>query len=104
MDGRNGIFTELIMKKKQITLYIKTDVFTEMAWVHFRKRKDLDLPNGMMGNYWDFHPGCHGITEYGDFRSYLGLAMAMQDELESLGYTVITKSQEWDYKKWAGYG
>lgn len=39
----------------------------------------------MEGNFWDFHPGCHGITKYGDFRGYSGLATAISLKLYSEG-------------------
>lgn len=39
----------------------------------------------MEGNFWDFHPGCHGITDYGDFRGYSGLATAISMKLYSEG-------------------
>ena len=35
----------------------------------------------MMGNYWDFHPNCHGIHEYGDFQSYAQLANNIKRKL-----------------------
>lgn len=37
------------------TITISTDESCEMAMV------DLNGECIMMGNYWDFHPNCHGI-------------------------------------------
>lgn len=51
----------------KVKLYI--DPSCEMAMVVGTDGKTI-----MMGNYWDFHPGCMGIKEYGDFRSATGLA------------------------------
>lgn len=47
---------------------VRLDEASEMAYV------ELNGECVMMGNYWDFHPNCHGIREYGDFQSYAQLA------------------------------
>lgn len=39
----------------------------------------------MVGNFWDFHPGCHGIHEYGSFGSPLGLVFAIERSLRKQG-------------------
>lgn len=39
----------------------------------------------MTGNYWDFHPGCHGIDEYGNFHGPMSLAFAVQRSLLKQG-------------------
>lgn len=39
----------------------------------------------MVGNFWDFHPGCHGIHEYGSFGSPLGLALAVAASVRKQG-------------------
>jgi len=44
------------------------DSSCEMAQV------DLNGKCVMGGNYWDFHPRCHGIYKYGEFNCYMGLA------------------------------
>lgn len=50
------------------TITIRTDEACEMACV------ELNGERIMMGNFWDFHPNCHGIHEYGHFNSYAQLA------------------------------
>ena len=47
---------------------VLTDPACEMAAVYLNDELVME------GNYWDFHPGCHGINKYGDFNSYAGLA------------------------------
>jgi hypothetical protein len=80
----------MIMDTK-VKLYI--DYSCEMAMV-------LDS-NGdciMMGNYWDFHPGCHGIEEYGDFNGPRSLAtIAALKETGSVDYDVI---DDIPWEKW----
>lgn len=66
---------------------IRTDEASEMALV------ELNDKCIMMGNFWDFHPNCMGIREYGDFNSYTQLAMAIQ---KKLGGT-ITYDFTWRY-------
>lgn len=31
----------------------------------------------MEGNFWDFHPGCHGIHKYGDWNGFANLVQAI---------------------------
>lgn len=38
----------------------------------------------MEGNYWDFHPGCHGIDEYGDWKGYTHLSEKIYQKLITL--------------------
>ena len=46
---------------------VKVDKSCEMAEVYLNDKLI------MMGNFWDFHPNCHGIYEYGEFKGYLDL-------------------------------
>ena len=57
------------------TITIRTDEDSEMACV------ELNDKCVMMGNFWDFHPNCHGIHEYGEFSSYTSLAVAIQNKM-----------------------
>lgn len=50
----------------------------------------------MEGNYWDFHPGCHGIYKYGDFKSASELAKQLKKYYEKDGYIVTIEYK--DYK------
>jgi hypothetical protein len=47
----------------------------EMAYVY------LNDEHIMSGNYWDFHPGCHGMYQYGDFKGVDSLAIAIKKSL-----------------------
>lgn len=63
---------------------IKIDESCDMAAVYL---------NGeliMSGNFWDFHPGCHGIHKYGDFKGYSDLAIAIASKV---GNAEIIKSE-----------
>ena len=74
------------------TIYVKKDPSCEMAKVYTRigtlpkGMKTYDF--GMEGNYWDFHPGCHGMHQFGDFNSPSGLAHAIMHFLLEHDYTV----------------
>lgn len=50
---------------------VQTDQFTSMAKV------SLDDKVIMEGNFHDFHPGCHGIHTYGNFKGHIGLSTAI---------------------------
>jgi hypothetical protein len=39
---------------------------------------ELDGKLVMLGNFWDFHPRCHGIYQYGEFSGYWGLVRAIE--------------------------
>ena len=68
-----------------------------MASVYVDRRHGINLP-GMEGNYWDFHPGCHGITEYGDFRGYSGLVSGMKNKIYEMGRDpVVDYNTDWKY-------
>ena len=53
------------MKKESTinTILLKEDSSCEMAVVSVNGKCIME------GNYWDFHNGCHGINEYGEFNS-----------------------------------
>lgn len=69
-------------------ILIEVDKSCEMACV------SLNDKCVMMGNNWDFHPGCHGISEYGDFKGYHSLAIAIQNKVG--GEIIIDR--EWKYE------
>ena len=43
----------------------------------------------MCGKYWDFHPGCHGIDTYGDFRGIDSLVSKIKSKLQCENNTVV---------------
>lgn len=47
----------------QNIILVKTDPSSKMAVVYLNNQIIME------GNYWDFHPSCHGIYEYGNFNS-----------------------------------
>ncbi len=52
----------------------------------------------MMGNFWDFHPGCHGIKI--SFSDYESLATALSDGLTIGGHAnTIKYDQDWSYEE-----
>jgi len=51
----------------------------------------------MMGNYWDFHPGCHGL-KLPDFSSPSSLVSLFNNALKSEGKEVnIVVDETWKY-------
>jgi hypothetical protein len=83
------------MDKNIIT--VRIDDYTEMA--------EVLLNNNyiMMGNFWDFHPGCYSIgnTEsYGNFKGHISLAKAVKENLEKQGQlaTIVTEKYNYDKK------
>jgi hypothetical protein len=64
---------------KEIIILIQTDESCEMA------RVSIDGVGVMEGNFWDFHPGCHNIIEYGNFGSCDDLAINILFELAKKG-------------------
>lgn len=73
------------MKSKVNIITIYKDPSCEMAKVKLNKAWIME------GNYWDFHPGCHGINTYGDFKGPDGLATAIASYLQKKGETVEIK-------------
>ena len=51
----------------------------------------------MEGNYWDFHPGCHGIDAYGDFRGVDDLVKKVKRKLLSDGHDVVVDTIQYKY-------
>jgi hypothetical protein len=59
---------------------------------------DLNESCLMMGNFWDFHPGCHGM-KVPDFSSHDELAEMFRDALVASGNEVeIVIDEEWEYE------
>lgn len=52
-------------------IIVGIDEASEMAYVSLNDKCIME------GNWWDFHPNCHGIHEYGEFNSYMELAIAI---------------------------
>lgn len=82
---------KLIIQGKNIILFEK-DESCEMAAVSLNDKCIME------GNYWDFHPGCHGINEYGDFNSPHKLVKAIQLKLlkEGKDVEIITKNYKYE--------
>ena len=72
------------MTTKTVTWYQCSD--SEMALVQ------IDGETVMLGNLWDFHPGCHDITEWGDFSDPSELVGNIKAKLKSQGYRVVVKT------------
>lgn len=51
------------MAKNTNTILLREDESCSMACVRLNGKCIME------GNYWDFHNGCHGIDEYGEFNS-----------------------------------
>lgn len=79
---------------KKIIILVKVDDSCNMAWV------SVDGESVMEGNFWDFHPGCHGIHKYGDFKGYNSLAQAIRRKLIKDGKDPSDISIEKTSYKW----
>jgi hypothetical protein len=76
-------------------ILIEIDSSVKMA------RVSLDGEGIMEGNFWDFHPGTHGITKYGKFNSHHTLAGAIYSTLVRSGVPynhIKTTRKEYDWK------
>lgn len=77
---------------KQVIL-VEVDDSCEMAMVSINKECVME------GNFWDFHPGCHGITKYGDFNSYTELVQKIFLYLRKKGFEKIEiKKRKYKWK------
>lgn len=86
------------VRVKKAHIIVRRDPSCKMASVFIEGRKKVPIGDGMEGNYWDFHPGCHGIHEFGDFSGPFGLMNGMRDALEKLGWKVTTSVEDnWRY-------
>lgn len=73
-------------------ILIEVDQSCEMA------RVSIDGKGVMEGNFWDFHPGCHGIHEYGEFESYKHLADRIKLTLMENGKQAEIETQTYKYE------
>jgi hypothetical protein len=71
---------------------IEVDLSCEMA------RVSIDGKGVMEGNFWDFHPGCHAINEYGDFEGHDDLATVIGASLEKNGYDIAIVRESYKYE------
>jgi hypothetical protein len=71
------------MEEKEIIISILVDRVVNMAKV------SIDDKCVMEGNFGDFHPGCHGIDQYGDFYGFDDLAIKIIGKLSKLGHKAI---------------
>jgi hypothetical protein len=65
-----------------VTIKIERDKSCEMAKV------TDGVGNGMEGNYWDFHNGCHGIYDFGEFSNVEEFAYVLKKYHEKKGEKV----------------
>jgi hypothetical protein len=61
-------------------------------------RVSIDGKVVMEGNFWDFHPGCHGINEYGDFYGFDDLAIKILLKLTNEGKKAKIIKEKYTYK------
>lgn len=82
-DKKSSLFEEIL---------IQVDDSCEMAAVILNNKCIME------GNFWDFHPGCHGIYEYGNFKTFTELAFVIKNKLESQGKKVLISREPYEYK------
>jgi hypothetical protein len=67
------------MEEKETIISVLVDRSCDMAKV------SIDDKCVMSGNFWDFHPGCHGINQYGDFYGFDDLAIKIMRKFNNIG-------------------
>jgi hypothetical protein len=77
----------------QHIINLKIDDYSEMATIY------LDNKLIMTGNFWDFHPECHDIKEWGEFRGYLGLVRVISEKISKKGETVKLIKENYSHEK-----
>ena len=65
-----------------ITIKVEIDNSCDMAKVND------GVGNGMGGNFWDFHNGCHGLYQFDKFNSVEEFAQVLKKYHESKGENV----------------
>jgi hypothetical protein len=81
------------VSKEFSTIRVRQDESCEMAEVY------LDDKYIMGGNYWDFHSGCHGIYEYGEFKDLNELRYNLQIYQELKGFLVEVIYEEYNWEE-----
>lgn len=72
-------------KVKTITLYYKKE--SNLYAI------EVDNEHIMSGNHWDFHPNCHGIHKYGDFKGPYSLIKAIENYYKN-DFAIIKERKE----------
>ena len=67
---------------KENTIRVELYPPWEMAWVYLGNKCVYT------GNYWDYHPGCHGLKLFGDFSRPFGFATALGEYIRKKGKKV----------------
>lgn len=89
------------LNKHKFTIH--TDGTTNKIVIHFDDScamayVELNDMGIMMGNHWDFHPGCHGIGF--NFRGPQDLADKVERAIRRAGYEVaILHNMQWSYEE-----
>jgi len=80
------------MEEKEIVISILVDRVVDMAKV------SIDDKCVMEGNFGDFHPGFHGINDYGNFYGFDDLAIKMMGKFKLDGKKSIIIKGEYKYQ------
>lgn len=81
-----------LKNKYMITITVKKDISCQMAIVND------GVGNGMEGNFWDFHNGCHGLYQFDEFNSIMGFAYVLKKYHEAKGEKVEIINLEYKYE------
>jgi hypothetical protein len=75
-----------------ITIIVERDKTCKMA------RVSDGVGNGMEGNFWDFHNGCHGLYKFGEFNTVTEFAHVLKKFHEANGEKVkiINSDYKWN--------
>lgn len=75
-----------------IKIKIQKDSECQMA------RVNDGVGNGMEGNYWDFHNGCHGLYQFDDFNTPEQFASVLKKFHKKNGENVQIIESEYKYE------
>lgn len=75
-----------------ITIKVERDKSCEIA------RVNDGVGNGMEGNFWDFHNGCHGLYHFDDFNTVTEFAYVLKKFHEAKGEKVEIINSEYKYE------
>lgn len=80
-----------VTNRKNITIIVKIDRESNMAWVTDNNGNTLE------GNFWDFHNGCHGNWDLPEFKNLEEYIQVLKNLNINKGYNVIINRKAYEY-------
>lgn len=96
-SDKNKIVLDFL-KKEKVPILDKNEILEEVQPSCKMAKVSVNGQCIMMGNYWDFHPGCHGF-KLPEFSSPSSLVTLFNNALKSLEKEVnIVVDENWKYE------